>query len=329
MINQTIQIDITTWFKSSVNIDIEGVAAEFVSRVVEDVTGALGFWNLSIRYLPKELHGTLGRLIDVRLNLLTRGILNKHPKGRDLLFTWMIEKTQGLRMPQLPFFTPRFAFAFYSSLISQYGSISAQQSLQRGNLVLLALRKQSSTLSNKGHGSYDDQIVVLNGSGIARNACIFAACTEPGAQYSQRAAHLGKGRVDSRYADVKYKKSDGIDVNKDGIKDAGRLLEGTYKYFEKQGGFLGARAFQVHTLQIVERDTNGDGLFTKTDLNRIDKTGAGTTMYIHRGGDNSVSDPNTWSAGCQTIPKNVYGDFLAALGKPSYFYYVLVNAVLS
>jgi hypothetical protein len=134
-----------------------------------------------------------------------------------------------------------------------------------------------------------------------------------------------KGRVDANYADVTHRKSEGVDINKDGIKDAGRLVEGTYQYFEKSGGYLDARAFQVKVTQIVERDTDGDGHFMQYDPSRVDKTGAGTSMYIHRGGANDATDPNTWSAGCQTIPKNVYGDFLARIPQGSSFYYVLVN----
>ena len=62
------------------------------------------------------------------------------------------------------------------------------------------------------------------------------------------------------------------------------------------------------------------------DKSRIDPKGAGTSMYIHRGGADTVLEPNTWSAGCQTVPKNRYPTFLKAVGKPNAFYYVLVNA---
>lgn len=155
---------------------------------------------------------------------------------------------------------------------------------------------------------------------------MFPACTEPGAQYSQRAAPAGAGkRMDSRYADVAYRKSDGFDINRDGIKDAGRLAEGTYRYFERRDQFLGARAFQMRTIPVVERDTNGDGWFNRADPSRFDPAGAGTSMYIHRGGSDDTSQSNTWSGGCQTIPQNVYQEFLAAVGNASAFYYVLVN----
>lgn len=140
-------------------------------------------------------------------------------------------------------------------------------------------------------------------------------------QYSQRASG-----GDKRYKGVKFNKADGVDVNNDRIKDAGRLTEGTYQYFEKKGGYLGDRAFQVKTTQVAERDTDGDGRFTQDDKSRIDPKGAGTSMYIHRGGADTVLEPNTWSAGCQTVPKNRYPTFLKAIGRPGAFYYVLVNA---
>jgi hypothetical protein len=35
---------------------------------------------------------------------------------------------------------------------------------------------------------------------------------------------------------------------------------------------------------------------------------------------------NTWSAGCQTIPKSHYGSFLSAVGRNPSFFYVLIDA---
>jgi hypothetical protein len=323
-----IKSDIPGWVKSIVTLDLDRLADEFLSLVITDVSRALSFWNRSLSYVPNNLHGALGRSVNARISLLARGALNNHPEGRALLFRFLIERVRRPSMPKTPFFTPRLAYNYYSSLVTQYGSSEAQATLKRGNLVLLGLRNQSSTLANKGLGSYDDQIVILNGLSKVRTARVFPACTEPGAQYSHRSAPKGKGRVDARYVGIKHHKSDGADINKDGIKDAGRLIEATYKYFEKPGGFLGARAFQVHATQIVERDTDGDGRFTQYDPSRIDTKGAGTSMYIHRGGADDISGLGTWSAGCQTIPKGVYGNFLASIGRPAFFYYVLVNAAL-
>jgi hypothetical protein len=196
-------------------------------------------------------------------------------------------------------------------------------------LVLLALRKESSTIANRGKGSYDDLLVVMRRTGQFRELTTFPICTEPGAQYSQRVA-----RGDQRYRGIKFNPNGpGVDVDGDGYRDSGRLTEGTYQYFEmtkkngfQRDGFLGDRAFGTKLTQVVERDTDGDGRFTVTDRNRIDTKGAGATMYIHQGGRDNVLEPNTWSAGCQTIPSNRYKTFLRAVGLPNTFYYVLVNA---
>jgi hypothetical protein len=60
-------------------------------------------------------------------------------------------------------------------------------------------------------------------------ARFFPACTEPGAQYSPRSAPSAKGgKGDERHADVKFRKPDGFDANKDGVQDlrgAGSGLE--------------------------------------------------------------------------------------------------------
>lgn len=51
-----------------------------------------------------------------------------------------------------------------------------------------------------------------------------------------------------------------------------------------------------------------------------DRTGVGRSMYVHRGGND-----NSWSAGCQTIPKSHYDAFLVALGGQTAFSYILVD----
>lgn len=106
------------------------------------------------------------------------------------------------------------------------------------------------------------------------------------------------------------------------------MVEGTYKYYEKSGGFLGARAFQVKVTQVAERDVNGDGMIDRKDGNNIDRTGAETSMYIHRGGSGLNKSENTFSAGCQTVHGSQYQEFLSSLGNApkSGFNYVLVNA---
>jgi hypothetical protein len=124
---------------------------------------------------------------------------------------------------------------------------------------------------------------------------------------------------------VQFKKNEGADVNGDSVPELGRLIAGTDVFTEKTGGFLGARAFKAMSDQMVERDTNGDGFFDRTDARRIDGKGAGRSLYIHRAGASTAAEVNTWSAGCQTIPGNLFPAFLATLGHPASFCYVLLN----
>ncbi len=311
---------------SATNLDVRQLADNFYARVQGEKAEAFMRLTHILHVLPTNLHSTFRRIISSKLTWQTRALLNCTPEGRAMLLRQMIDAASVPMAPTLPFLTPALAHDFFGSLVQERGSHAARKALNSGEPLLVALRRESSTLRNNGQGSYDDQVAVLRGVGKARSARVFPICTEPGAQYSQRSAPKGTGRVDARYAHVRHRKADGIDINKDGIKDAGRLIAGAYEYFEKVGGFLGGRAFRVRITQVVERDTNGDGRFTKSDPDRIDSTGAGTTMYIHRGGALGKNLENTWSAGCQTVPTNVYPHFLGELGSSRRFFYVLINA---
>jgi hypothetical protein len=227
---------------------------------------------------------------------------------------------------ELHFQTSKQQFDAYAAVFRRFASPMARTYFMGGMVSLLSLRNESSTLAHHGEGSYDDRLVVLRRIGSTGMSTIFPICTEPGAQYSQRASGKAGGGQDRRYGGVHFNKIDGEDINNDKIKDLGRLIEGTYHYYEKPNGHVGARAFQTKITQVVERDTDGDGRFTTADPSRIDPRKAGTSMYIHQGGKDSVLEPDTWSAGCQTIPTNRYKAFLATVGKPASLFYVLVNA---
>jgi hypothetical protein len=302
-------------------------------------------WLTLHKQVPAAYHKTLHRCINWALRSFSPGVersLHQSPKIASALWLAKIDRSD-LRVT--PYSLSRLlVYHYYASIADTFGDISVKSALDGGQIVLLGLRTSSSTLANKGQGSYDDSITVIKGTGFTRETATFPACTEPGAQYSQRAALKPGGkkgeRVDSRYTAVKHRKNDGVDVNADGILDAGRLVEGTYQYAEKPNGHLGARAFQVGArvqqgkkslfrvgaTQVAERDTDGDGLFSANDPSRIDPTGAATTMYIHQGGEEKNGVGNTWSAGCQTIPKNRYTAFLRQVPVNSTFYYVLINA---
>jgi len=321
--------EIPDWVKFPETLDLERLADDFISKInsldlsstvmflpnaLDDV---LNYWNnIRVFFVHDELHDALIRLVNLKLNSSIRGILSRSIAGCTLLHICDAEAKQKPDMPSESFFsTPKIPFYGYCvSIFTKYGSNAAKDSLKKGKTVVLALRKESNSLANKGRGSYDDKIIVLKD----KSAYVFPACTEPGAQYSHRAKKMKDGKVrDEAYCDVSYRKPDGIDINEDGILDAGRLVEETYHYFEKPDGHLNARAFETKKTQVVERDVYGDGLFREqcTDL-----IGAGTTMFIHKG-----SKSNTDSSGCQTIPDDKYSLFLGLMPKNSDFYYVLVN----
>lgn len=325
------QARVPDWVLQLGTLDLSRLAEEIAGLAMRNPVQALGLWDAVQAHVPVPLRTTLSRLLVARLDLAHEAVLLRCPGGHDFLFHRRLEARRPVLPPPRPYFTPGLAFDTYAGILLQQGSTAARRALLRQELVLLALRRESSTLSNKGRGSYDDQVVVLNGHRLRRSFTVFMACTEPGAQYSARAAPLAGtpgARKDDRYGAVIYKHAEGRDMDGDGIRDAGRLQAGSYEYFEKPGGFLGDRAFRVQLTQQAERDTDGDGRFTEQDPSRIDATGAGTTMYIHRGGAVAGESSNTWSAGCQTIPANQYPDFLRAIGRPRSFFYVLVNTAL-
>jgi hypothetical protein len=302
-------------------LDFANFARQFDRCLRQDKVIAFSRWRDIVEAVPPGLQDFFWRVVEAHLSPAAETRLRGLRDWRDFHGEVLDTRFRRPSADRPQFRTPKQAFDSYSAIFWRFGTTEARFDQRFGRLVLLALRKESSTIANRGKGSYDDLVVVMRRTGRFRELTSFPICTEPGAQYSQRASG-----GDARYKGVKFSKADGVDINKDGIKDAGRLTEGTYQYFEKKGGFLGDRAFQVKATQVAERDTDGDGRFTQDDTSRIDPSGAGTSMYIHRGGADNVLEPNTWSAGCQTIPKNRYPTFLKAVGTPGAFYYVLVNA---
>ncbi len=325
--------EIPDWVKRLETLDLERLVDDFISKInsldlrltvlvlPNALDDLLNYWNtIRVFFVHDELHDALIRLVNLKLNSSIRGILSRSMAGCTLLHICDVEAKRKPAMPPESFFsTPKTPFYGYCvSVFNKYGSDAAKDELKKGKTVVLALRKESNSLANKGRGSYDDKIIVLKD----KSAYVFPACTEPGAQYSPRANTKGK-YWDCRYSDIAYR--DGqldIDINRDGKIDLGRLVEGTYQYFEKKNGHLEARAFETQEKQVVERDIDGNGLFSEKC---IDSTGAKTTMYIHYGNKSDKKAPGTGSAGCQTIPSDKYPLFLSLIPKNSDFYYVLVN----
>ncbi len=341
--------------------DLFQVARDFLDGLSNDAASASPFitfptsfpllqlngrWTTLLAAVPTGYQGTLLRCINANLRSFHPKIaqrLNADPSIRVALTRAKTDRTDVRIIPAM--ITPMLTYSYYASLADAFGDTAVQSELAGGQLLLVGVRNSASTLVNKGLGAYDDAIVVVKGQGVGRTAVAFPACTEPGAQYAERAKLKPKGkpdeRLDDRYAGVKRAShAEGVNVNGDDFLDAGRLVAGTYQYTEKSGGHLGARAFRVGSRiqkgkksiftsgpnQVAERDTDGDGFFTNADPLRIDPTGAGTTMYIHQGGADNIASVNTWSAGCQTIPKNRYTTFLGHIPVNATFHYVLINA---
>jgi LysM repeat protein len=195
-------------------------------------------------------------------------------------------------------------------ILEKYGDAEANAEFLAGQKVLVSLRKSTNTRKYR-KGLYDDLLLIVqrqaDGSVKLQRMPIN---TEPAGEY----AFDGSNKNRAKY---------GNDTDRDGRKELGRLVAGTYHYARAPGRFLGAEYFQSRNIQVTERDTNQDGDFEPGAGDNIDPGGAGRTMHIHRGGAEGVA---TWSAGCQTVPKNRYPAFLAALKGQDKLSYILINA---
>lgn len=195
--------------------------------------------------------------------------------------------------------------AAYAAIIQSQGSAQAKADLDAGRAVLLGVRSPSNFTVYGGEGEYNDTMVIVQKSGDGYTAQTFRLNTEPSSQY------LDAGRPKPP------------DVNGDGKPDLGQLQSGqTIQY--QVGTFLNARALKAvgNQTNTVQRDIDGDGRITSSDMNQQFRGAAG--MHIHIGGA-----ADTYSMGCQTLPKAEHGRFfdaLANLPQQSRFSYVLVDA---
>ena len=209
-------------------------------------------------------------------------------------------------------------FDVYASIVEARGNQAAVDALQNGESVLLALRRETSTLASmgernsRGTGIYDDHIIVLRKQANDERHVFIAdrASTEPTAQYDERAEPSPR-REHTSYANVVWRRGEGEDVNRDGISDMGRLAEGTIEMEDadhtnpRLAGTTDAFRPSVEQLRAprdadrVQRDSNGDGWFTQNDVNGVQDLNR--SFKIHSG-----SRANTDSAGCQTIHPDDY-----------------------
>lgn len=190
--------------------------------------------------------------------------------------------------------------ADFATVIERSGDAQARADLAAGRKVLVAVRHDSPLQAGGGRGEYDDTIALVSrqGDGSYR-AQVFQGNTEPAGVYAARGY--------------------GADVDGDGRRELGRLVEGNYRYELQSGTFAGNRFFRANQTQTALRDSNHDGRFTGADT--VDHRGAGRSMLIHQGGNGG-----TGSAGCQTLRPSDFNALLAGLGRQSSFSYVLVNA---
>ncbi|GAA0736169.1 LysM domain-containing protein [Sphingomonas trueperi] len=190
--------------------------------------------------------------------------------------------------------------ADFAAVIHRSGDALARADLAAGRAVLVAVRHDSTLQAGGGRGEYDDTIALVSrqADGSYR-AQVFQGNTEPAGVYAARGY--------------------GVDVNGDGRKELGRLVEGNYRYERQAGTFAGNRFFRATATQTALRDSNQDGRFTGADT--LDRRGAGRSMLLHQGGNGG-----TGSAGCQTLRPSDFNALLAGLGRQSSVSYVLVNA---
>lgn len=230
----------------------------------------------------------------------------------------------------------------YASIAMVRGTgVVADELARNNNGVILGLRRETPSWASAngdgraGTGVYDDRIVVLlRGSEGERS--IFAAhraSTEPTAQYDHHArlAGVAENRV---YQGIRrHRPIQGEDVDGDGVRDLGRMAEGTFELevaLHNNPASAGTdtalrpsgRAMDAGLgIGLIQRDTNGDGLFNDDDPNGVQDLNP--TFKIHSG-----SRQNTDSAGCQTIHPDDYLGFINAVQASrgqEFFKYVLTS----
>lgn len=224
----------------------------------------------------------------------------------------------------------------YASMVYTRGNEAARAALERGDRVILGLRDENSTLatmnsrdepsvarqddpataavdeSRAGRGVYNDRMVVLWQGESGKRGVVEAnrANTEPTALYDEH-ARPGNAQGEAYRHVSGWRKAEGDDVDGDGIRDLGRLREGTMEMKRTTHGTDNHTAFRPTETAVtngagqVQRDTNADGRFDGTDVNGIQDLN--DTFKIHRG-----SRGATDSAGCQTIHPDDYSTFMAA-----------------
>lgn len=204
-------------------------------------------------------------------------------------------------------------FLTYLQYIWACGALDSRNELLRGRKMVLGLRRPTASFANSGKGTYDDRMVILWRSyelGWAVRELAFN--TEPTAQYDALT-----GSKNNPFPGVKYRHTEGEDVNDDGKKDLGRLQPGTY-FFDKGSTASHPQHFRIAVPPVnpkggVMRDVNHKGYFDGGAA-ALDKLN--NSFLIHPGGVN-----NTDSAGCQTLPKVAPSNTVGFRTEPQPWYF--------
>lgn len=189
-------------------------------------------------------------------------------------------------IPDVSALTTDEKYEVYSSMLESHGGT---MDTRPGVRTVLGLR-----VEDHHTNAYDDRFVVM--------------WTD---QSGQRHVEELRGNMESI---SRYQGRYGVDVNGDGRRDLASLAPGTYRY-TFNGQYSGNDSYRPTTTVPVNRDTDGDG---RGDT--LDPTGALDSILFHQGGVN-----DTGSAGCQTMPPDVYNRFLEIMGSQRSFNYTLVD----
>jgi hypothetical protein len=178
---------------------------------------------------------------------------------------------------------------------------------------LLSFRQETSTKENDWKGVYDDlTFMVWKDSNGGKHCLKFKSNTEPSSWYEDSSDPRAKGDAIGQHA------------NNDSKLDLGCLQEGYYEYgvgtisWAHNINSYGNALIPTEYARTVIRDIDHDGIFKDHEplLGADD-------MLFHTG-----NHERTGSAGCQTMPPDVYVDFwtrLTASGNPGTVGYTIVR----
>jgi hypothetical protein len=201
---------------------------------------------------------------------------------------------------------------YYEKILRENADDNALADFDGGSRVILGLRKVDSTAANDGRGIYNDRFVVLRREDVGCSALVFAGNTDPSSFYEDVAdGRSGSGRA-----------AEGKDADGDGRLDLGRVPAGSHQYRRGNSTKFGDRILRSVRPIHAERDVNHDGVFDESDAAAVvDEAAMQVTDFLFHPG---LSE-RTGSAGCQTLPPDVFDDFWTALGDQNKFWYVLVE----